>query len=326
MGAMTALVATLMLWSSMALPAQAYPNYAPLQYRLRDVYDGPSFFDHFNYYSGKDPTDGYVSYVNKQSAQSLNLTYATSNTAILRVDASTPNPGPKGRQSVRIESQKAYDSGLFLFDIAHTPHGCGTWPALWMSDTLHWPQNGEIDIIESHNTGVQGNEISLHALGDCSMGGERRLTGTAVSMDCDIAVGGNAGCAVMGDSSTYGADFNARGGGVYALEIRDAGIRIWVFHRDSMPLDIANGQSPNPSSWGPPLADFPSTNCNIKSHFRNLNIIVNIDLCGEYAAMASHYTQMSGCPGSCAEFVATNPSNFNNAYWEFRSIRVYQAV
>ncbi|KAI2793498.1 hypothetical protein POX_a00078 [Penicillium oxalicum] len=307
-------------------PIQAYPDYSRLQYQLRDAYDGPTFFDHFNYYSDVDPTSGFVSYVSQQSAQSKNLTYAAPNSAILRVDASTYNP-TKGRESVRIESKKSYDAGLFLFDIFHTPYGCGTWPALWMTDSQNWPNNGEIDVVESHNAGTHGNEMSLHAAGACSMGGERRQTGSVESNECNIAVGGNAGCAVMGDSSIFGAEFNARGGGICALELRDAGARIWVFHRDSLPADLSTGgQSPDPSSWGTPLADYPSSYCDIKTHFRNLSIVANIDLCGEYAAMAPHYTQMYSCPGSCADFVAMNPANFDNAYWEFGGIKIYQAI
>jgi len=39
-----------------------------------------------------------------------------------------------GRNSVRIGSKKQYTKGLFIFDIKHTPTGCGTWPALWLSE------------------------------------------------------------------------------------------------------------------------------------------------------------------------------------------------
>lgn len=30
-------------------------------------------------------------------------------------------------------------------------------------------------------------------------------------------------------------------------------------------------------------------------------------------------------PSNCTDFVANNPSNFTNAYWEFGSFQVYQA-
>lgn len=39
----------------------------------------------------------------------------------------------RGRSSVRLTSNKAYDSGLIIADIEHMPGGiCGTWPALYV--------------------------------------------------------------------------------------------------------------------------------------------------------------------------------------------------
>lgn len=35
-----------------------------------------------------------------------------------------------GRASVRIESKKRYEPGLYVWDVAHMPTGCGTWPTL----------------------------------------------------------------------------------------------------------------------------------------------------------------------------------------------------
>jgi beta-glucanase (GH16 family) len=59
----------------------------------------------------------------------------------------TLDPSGPGRKSVRIESKKSWNHGLFIADIAHMPGGvCGTWPALWTLGP-DWPYNGEIDII-----------------------------------------------------------------------------------------------------------------------------------------------------------------------------------
>lgn len=118
---------------------------------------------------------------------------------------------------------------------------------------------------------------------------------------------------------------------IYALELRPAGIRAWYFPRDSIPDDIdtdtsaSNGSVvPDPSSWPTPLADFPGTNCDIAAQFRNQSIIANIDLCGELGAQPRLYKELYGCPATCEKFVALNPGNFTEAYWEFRSFRVYQ--
>jgi len=112
------------------------------------------------------------------------------------------------------------------------------------------------------------------------------------------------------------------------MELRDAGIRIWFFPRSSS-LSTTSGPlsiSPDPSSWGTAMADFPSTDCSISDHFKNQSIVANIDLCGQWAGQERYYTQESGCPGNCTSFVASDATAFENAYWEFNSISVYQAL
>lgn len=42
---------------------------------------------------------------------------------------------------------------------------------------------------------------------------------------------------------------NSIGGGVYAMDWREEGIRIWFFPRMAVPVDIRNG-NPTPSGWG----------------------------------------------------------------------------
>jgi hypothetical protein len=109
------------------------------------------------------------------------------------------------------------------------------------------------------------------------------------------------------------------------MELRDAGIRVWMFSRGGIPSDISNSSSPDPSTWGEALADFPSTHCDISSHFKNQSIISNIDICGDLAGATSYYTKTNNCPGTCTQFAAENGANFTNAYWEFNSFKVYQA-
>lgn len=43
--------------------ANAYPNYTALTYSPADIHSGTSFFDGFNYFTGYDPTHGFVQYV-----------------------------------------------------------------------------------------------------------------------------------------------------------------------------------------------------------------------------------------------------------------------
>jgi hypothetical protein len=189
----------------------------------------------------------------------------------------------------------------------------------------NWPLNGEIDVLETVNMGDTGNQMTLHTGKGCQIGEKRkrRQTGTALSYDCYNATNYNAGCGVQGPTNSFGEQFNTNGGGVYALELRSEGIRIWLFERAHIPYDILN-QQPDPSTWGTPLADFPNLECDVTQHFRNMSIIANIDLCGSWAGTQSVYSQNPLCTGFCKDYVTWRPVDFEKAFWEFGGWWVYE--
>ncbi|KIM34118.1 glycoside hydrolase family 16 protein [Serendipita vermifera MAFF 305830] len=245
---------------------------------------------------------------------------------------STLNSGDH-RKSVRITSKKSYNKGLFVFDILRAPHGCAVWPAAWLVGP-NWPNGGEIDVIEGvHDNTV--NQVTLHTSSGCMLDTTKSLvggsilaagvdpsnvfTGTPLQADCDANINSNAGCGVLDfDPLSYGSGLNNAGGAVYTTLWDDSGVRIWFFSRDTVPADII-GKTPDPSTWGSPIAFWASSSCP-SSFFRDLSMVFDIVLGGDWAGATF---SEAGCPGTVADYV-TSPTNFANANWAVNSVRVYQ--
>ena len=147
------------------------PSLATIIYQLDTAYSGSAFFDGFDFFTGHDPTNGFVNYVNRNDATARGLILAAEGApALMSVDdanvydsnANTYDATfTNGRPSVRIASRKSWTKALIVSDIAHMPGGiCGTWPAceyalltpasrtnrsyvVWTEDGSTWPNNGE---------------------------------------------------------------------------------------------------------------------------------------------------------------------------------------
>ena len=89
-----------------------------------------AFFSRSDKFQGADPTNGYVTYVDQNTAQSSGLINTNNGQVYLGVDYQNVASG-SGRRSVRVSSNAAYNHGLFILDLAHMPGSiCGAWPAL----------------------------------------------------------------------------------------------------------------------------------------------------------------------------------------------------
>ncbi|KAI8069803.1 concanavalin A-like lectin/glucanase domain-containing protein [Gilbertella persicaria] len=289
---------------------------------VKEALSGENFFNGFDYFTGADPTHGFVQYVDKATAKAKNLIYTQNGQVIIKADNSTVTPN--GRPSIRLTSHYTFTTGLVVLDLEHMPTGCGTWPAFWTLGTGTWPNNGEIDIIEGvHNQAH--NQVTLHTSAGCTMEGvSRSQTGKVLTPNCDVNAGGqaaNAGCGVEApNTNTYGAGLNNIRGGVYATLWTNQGIRTWFFPRGSIPSDITK-EAPNPDAWGKPIANFPfGSNCP-SSKFKNHNVIFDLTFCGDWAG--SVYGN-SGCPSTCVDYVQNNPSAFSQAYWKINSLKIFQ--
>lgn len=233
----------------------------------------------------------------------------------------TSAPTEEGhRDSIRLESYKRYNRGLFIIDIRHMPAGCGTWPAFWMTDKEKWPLNGEIDIIEGVNKQTV-MKTALHSSQVCTMDdvppnsrtgkwdiaqgvpddfGHIDMTAREVT-DCFVWNPHqwlNEGCVAVSDKDgTLGTPLNEKGGGVFVLEWDpiNSHLRTWVFTPHlSVPTNLRESintasnedkrirVTPDPSLWGLPFGYFPiGRGTNCPSkHFQNMQLIFNLAFCG----------------------------------------------
>lgn len=313
-------------------------------FQLKHDYSGQNFFDNFDFFTGQDPTNGHVNYVDMEQANSTGLAgfmpgIPRNNTSVdpvyLGVDYT--NPAATGRNSVRVSSNLTFNHALVIADILHMPTGCGTWPAYWMLGTAaEWPQAGEIDILQGVND-ASVNSYTVHTNAGVELANQT-MKGHIVTSNCDVNAPNqdkNAGCSILDANSTlsYGTRFNDNQGGVFATLIDSRGIRIWFFERHDIPMDIYLG-SPNPpstrlrglnSTWGVPNAVFANPNSTFDAHFKDMKIVFNTGLCGEWAGKVWNTTGTCGTLApTCDEYVSQNPSAFLDAYWALQSVKVYE--
>ncbi|KAM3075128.1 hypothetical protein ACMFMG_007415 [Clarireedia jacksonii] len=313
-------------------------------YSLVDNYEGINFFEMFDFYTGADPTSGFVSYTSKEVAENANNDLGVAliktneyNQSYMGVDY--VNVVTTGRSSVRIQSKKTYTQALIIADLAHMPASvCGTWPAFWTVNTTHYPRFGEIDILENINEKTVSMQ-TLHTEDGCYISGNQystELTDNITSYNCDdkatssIFGAQDATSACSGtntDPNSYGTTFNAAGGGVYAMQWTSDVIRMWNFAPGSIPADITAG-TPDPSTWKTPSFTTAGGVCNIDELFANHQIIFDTTFCGGYAGKTGFWQETTCYDATkyptCDSYVAANPAAYKDAYWLINSVKVYQ--
>jgi hypothetical protein len=345
-------------------------RYTPIRTQLTPS----SMFTGFTFFTGPDPNSGSNSneesiaeFVTLQDAQSLGLVGVRDGRLYAGTDNYTTLSSSETRKTVRFHSDHEYDRALIILNITHMPFGCSLWPAYWLLGSMGqpqpWPYHGEIDVIEGinlydfvsssiHTTDSPGCQMQGHV--GVNMTGEWSQTNGNDPENCYTNyVSGKDGCKVTASSNaTYGEQFNRNGGGIFALEIAEDGIRNWFFPRGGpVPADLL-AQAPVPSTWPLPYANFhlgpwcPATN------FATLRIVFDITICGTWAGASFGQYLPAGvqsctagdtdlgsynagvCTSAglsppvggqcCSHFARTQPSAFDQAYWLFDSLTVYE--
>jgi hypothetical protein len=144
-------------------------------YQLVECQEGEEFFDFYDFYDGEDSlgSAGYNRYVNDKRAFSTGIANVSKDNDDSNGDEEfvymSSQPTVKGpRESVRLEGRTLWNRGLFILDLRHMPAGCGVWPAFWLTNEEHWPEYGEIDVVEGINNQTLA-KTAMHTSDRCSM-------------------------------------------------------------------------------------------------------------------------------------------------------------
>lgn len=299
---------------------------------LRD-YSGQNFFNGWDFYGYWDNlTLGDIWWLNESDAMAQHLAYISdAGNAIIKVDNTTTVAPNDKRNTVRITTQDFYDYGsLWIIDLLHIPYGCSVWPAFWSKGSL-WPNDGEIDIIESINLNPN-NQMALHTTAGCFHDASAVQTGRNAGLDC----GTGSGCVVVENQpNSYESGFAAAGGGVWATQFDVTGIYIWFWSRANIPPSIAQStptSSIDISDFGTPSASYPANpQCNLTQFFTPQQLVIDITLCGDWAGVPAIYGPQCGAmgpTGNCYQDNVVGPGSpkYDEAYFEIRYVRTYTTL
>lgn len=304
-------------------------------YEFVREYSGSSFFDAWDFYGSWDNlTLGDTNWVTAAEARAQNLVSVNpAGNVVITADQSDV-PWNSKRDAVRITTQDSYDLGsLLIFDVYHIPWGCGVWSSIWTMGP-NWPSGGEIDIIEGINR-QPANQIAIHTVEGCTHDPNAWQSGETLVSDCSQA----SGCTVkQTDESqpSFGDAFAQAGGGVFAVQYDIMGVFIWFWTRARVPSELyqAPESSLDISSWGQPVAAFPSTTCSMTEFWAPQKIVLDTTFCGDWAGIPDLYaetcagqTSTTGAPatGVCYldNVIGPGSPRFDDAYWEIANVRAY---
>lgn len=264
-------------------------------YRVDWQATGSDFFRDFDFKTHSH-TNGATRYLGREEAQGSGVIEAHDTHAIMRVGNLSDQ---FHRHSAHISTKKRWKHFLAAFRFSHVPFGPGVWPAFWMNGEGHWPDGGEVDILEYAN--AESGKVSMH---------------TGKSNKCDLHAEEVNKCKRMPDMNEM--DYNCytwyrpedpllgcgptepgayRNGeawsktpGVVAVEWTEEFVKVFFIPEDKIPGDLLLDQ-PQPNTWDEwVISFFPFASsekrqpgsCK-KDPLTPQQLIINIELCGDWA-------------------------------------------
>lgn len=92
----------------------------------------------------------------------------------------------------------------------------------------------------------------------------------------------------------------------------------------SAPIEVKNGSIVDPTTWGPPRAQYLG-DCRFNMDKKQEpNMRIYITFCPLLALDDYYRSDCFRTAPSCYQYVANNPSAYQNAYWLINHIKVYE--
>ncbi len=214
-----------------------------------------------------------------------------------------PTDSSVGRQSVNLWSYVHLSEGLYIIDILHAPTAaCGLWSSLRLE---------LVDPVSSFEAFlINPNEINW--LGDLA------------STKCFQSKNDTIPVRAEDDNGPFASAINNEGGALYAFEWRADMVNIWIWMGDKAPSELKNGTIVDPTTWGPPQAQYLGE-CQVNLDRKHeLNIRILSTFCPPWAPDEYYKSDCFRTAPICHQYVANNPSAFQDAYWLINHINVYE--
>ena len=267
---------------------------------------GPSKFDFKLNNLTADYSQGHVEDINIKDAINRGLLAQRNGSTYIGVDYddTIPTDSSAGRTSVNLWSFVHLLEGLYIIDIQHAPTApCALWSSLR---------------IEAIDPTFSPESFAINANTDSWIT-------AAGSPKCDISEKNTVAVPAL-DQGSMAATTNAQNGAVYAIEWLPTAVNVWLWFRPSVPPEITNNSTLDPTNWGKPNAQLLG-DCHLDPNLKQeLNIRIHSTFCPPWAREDYFRSECFPAAPVCTHFVASNPAAFEEAYWLINHIRIYDQV